>query len=97
MELLSCAGYTPIRMQVGMFYTKDLTPVKIGIKGTPDILVLKDNGEVFWIEMKTQKKGSELRKCQDKFHHFLRNKNHRVYIVRSVEEAKEVIECEKRK
>lgn len=92
---LSQAGFTPYRMNVGVYYTKTLNPVKVGVEGTPDILVLKNDGQVFWVEMKTEKKGSRLRECQERYHAFLKSINHRVYVVRSVEDIDEVIAIEK--
>lgn len=92
---VSKAGYTPYRMAVGLYYTKQLTPIKVGIDGTPDLLVLKNNGEVFWIEMKTEEKGSRLRNDQEKYHAFLNSINHRVYVVRSIEDIQKVIKIEK--
>ena len=94
---LSQAGFTPYRMVVGTYYTKTLNPIKVGIEGTPDLLVLKDDGHVFWVEMKTEKKGSRLRKAQEDYHAFLKSINHRVYIVRSVEDIEKVIAIEKEK
>ena len=69
--------------------------MKVGVEGTPDILVLKNDGQVFWVEMKTEKKGSRLRECQERYHAFLKSINHRVYVVRSVEDIDEVIAIEK--
>ena len=94
---LSQAGFTPYRMVVGTYYTKTLNPIKVGIEGTPDLLVLKDDGQVFWVEMKTEKKGSRLRKAQEDYHTFLKSINHRVYVVRSVEDIEKVIAIEKEK
>ena len=94
---LSQAGYTPYRMAVGLYYTKQLTPIKVGIDGTPDLLVLKDDGEVFWIEMKTEMKGSRLRNDQERYHAFLNSINHRVYVVRSIDDIQRVIEIEKKR
>ena len=94
---LSEAGFTPYRMVVGTYYTKTLTPIKVGIEGTPDLLVLKNNGEVFWVEMKTDKKGSRLRKVQEDYHKFLKSIKHRVYVVRNLEDIEKVIEIEKEK
>lgn len=94
---LSQAGFTPYRMVVGTYYTKTLNPIKVGIEGTPDLLVLKDDGQVFWVEMKTEKKGSRLRKAQEDYHAFLKSINHRVYVVRSVEDIEKVITIEKEK
>lgn len=94
---LSQAGFTPYRMVVGTYYTKTLNPIKVGIEGTPDLLVLKDDGQVFWVEMKTEKKGSRLRKVQEDYHAFLKSINHRVYVVRSVEDIEKVIAIEKEK
>lgn len=93
---LSQAGFTPYRMVVGAYYTKTLNPIKVGIEGTPDLLVLKDDGQVFWVEMKTEKKGSRLRKAQEDYHAFLKSINHRVYVVRSIEDIEKVIAIEKK-
>ncbi|MCI9094023.1 MAG: VRR-NUC domain-containing protein [Coprobacillus sp.] len=90
---LSLHGYNPLRMNVGLYYTKNLIPIHIGIVGTPDLLVLKNDGKCFWIEMKTQK--GVLSSDQINFHNFLKGIGHHVYIVKNIKELENVYEKEK--
>lgn len=93
MVRLSEAGFTPIRQQVGTFYSNTGMPIRVGLNGLPDVMVLRYGG-VFWIEMKTTRKGSKLRDDQVKFHAFLNKLGHHVYTVRTLEDLEEVIKCE---
>lgn len=93
MVAISDLGAVPYRMQVGQFYTQNATPIYVGIKGTPDILIIAPYGITLWFELKTQT--GVLRNDQILFRDMLLSMNHRVYTVRSVEQAiaiyKEVI------
>ena len=82
---LSQKGAIPYRMNVGQFYTQNFTPIKIGIDGTPDLLIICPNGKVLWYELKTAT--GKLRHDQEIFHHQLSLLNHLVFTVRSVDEA----------
>lgn len=93
MEELSAKGYIPIRMNVGNYLTHDLRTIKIGIVGTPDLLILNKNCKCFWIELKTEK--GILSKEQIKFHNFLKSIGHHVYIVRNIKELESIYEKEK--
>lgn len=93
MERFSQHGFTPIRMQSGLFYNRELQPVKIGINGIPDYLLLSDNSKCFWVEMKTLT--GRLREDQVKFIKFLESIGHHVYVVRSVDEVDEIVRKEK--
>lgn len=90
---LSLHGYEPIRMNVGLFYTKNLIPIHIGIVGTPDLLVLKNDGKCFWIETKTKR--GMISDDQIKFHKFLNSIGHNVYVPRSIKELEDIYEKEK--
>ncbi len=87
---LSQKGAIPYRMNVGQFYTQNFTPIKIGIEGTPDLLIICPNGKFLWYELKTAT--GKLRHDQEIFHEELRKLGHKVYVVRSVEEAVSIYE-----
>jgi hypothetical protein len=89
MVAVSSMGAIPYRMQVGKFLPLNSDfPIKIGIDGTPDLLIICPNGEVLWFEIKTAT--GRLRKDQEQFHRVLRSLNHKVYVVRSPERAIEI-------
>jgi len=46
-------GWYAHRNQVGLFYTRDGRPVKIGVEGTPDWLLLHPEHGILWLEMKS--------------------------------------------
>ena len=48
---MSQLGAIPYRMQVGNFYTNNMTPIKIGIVGTPDLMIICPNGMTLWYEI----------------------------------------------
>lgn len=85
---LSELGAMPYRMQVGRFYTKNMTPIPIGKLGTPDLLVICPYGKVLWYEIKT--KTGATREAQDRFHEQLRKLGHLVFVVRTVEQAVQI-------
>lgn len=85
---LSDLDAIPYRMQVGNFYTNNMTPIKIGIVGTPDLMIICPNGMTLWYEIKT--KTGKTRNAQDKFHEELRKLGHLVFVVRSVEQAVQI-------
>lgn len=92
MERFSQLGCIPIRQQSGLFYNRELQPVRIGINGLPDYLILINDRKCFWVEMKTPK--GKLREDQERFHKFLHSIGHHVYVVRSVEEVDEIVRKE---
>lgn len=48
---MSRLGAIPYRMQVGNFYTNNMTPIKIGIVGTPDLMIICPNGMTLWLSL----------------------------------------------
>lgn len=89
MVAVSNMGAIPYRMQVGKYLPLNGNfPIKIGIDGTPDLLIICPNGGVLWFEIKTAT--GRLRKDQEQFHRVLRSLNHKVYVVRSAEQAIEI-------
>ena len=53
---LSEANCLCIRMQSGIFYSKDGQAVRIGFPGLPDLLVVNPQGEVAFLEVKPDHK-----------------------------------------
>lgn len=51
-EFLHKLGWRPKRNHVGVFYTKNGTPVKIGEKGESDWVFTHPKHPAFWLEMK---------------------------------------------
>lgn len=92
MERFSQLGFTPIRMQSGLFYTKNLVPVKVGLTGMPDLMILKPNQKIFWVEMKTEK--GQVRNEQKQFADFLHSINHHVYVARGIEDVEKIYKKE---
>lgn len=85
MVKMSELGCIPMRRHVGLFYTQNMIPIRIGTEGEPDLEFICPNGKVLFYEVKT--KTGETRDKQDKFHEELRKLGHLVFVVRSVEQA----------
>ena len=50
---LSEKGYIPLRLNVGLFYTKNGYPIRTGLpKGTSDMLAISPSGQAVFIETK---------------------------------------------
>ena len=50
---LSEKGYIPLRLNVGLFYTKNGYPIRTGLpKGTSDLLAISPSGQAVFIETK---------------------------------------------
>ena len=50
---LSEKGYIPLRLNVGLFYTKNGYPIRTGLpKGTSDLLAISPSGQAIFIETK---------------------------------------------
>ena len=62
------------------------------IKGIPDIVICKKNGNVFFLELKS--KNGIISKDQKNVHKALKNIDHNVYTAYSFEEAKNIIDGE---
>jgi len=78
-----------IRMNTGLFFTKDGRPVKCGIPGTPDLLFLGPDGTIAWIEVKTEK--GKPSPDQKRFLKMLKDIGHKAGIARNTREALEII------
>ena len=68
--------------------------VSPGLNGMPDRIVLKDNGQVFFAEIKAP--GEEARPLQLSRHAMLRKLGFRVYVIDSMEKAYAVLNIEAR-
>ena len=86
--VISKHGGIPLRLQSGLFYTKDGTPVKIGMNGVPDSLALLPNGRAVFMEFKTA--NGSLREDQKRFIEELHKLGFEAYVVRSKEEAEDI-------
>ena len=92
MVALSADGHYVERAQSGLFYTKDGRPVRIGIVGRPDVSGFhRDSGRAFFIEFKTDEKGSRATGEQIKFIQNMRERCALAGIARSVEEARQIL------
>ena len=85
MVVVSKHGGIPLRLQSGLFYTSNGTPVQIGIPGLPDSVALLPNGRAVFMEFKTST--GRLRDDQKRFIEELRALGYEAYVVRSKEEA----------
>lgn len=86
--VISKHGGIPLRLQSGLFYTANGTPVQIGINGLPDSLALLPNGRAVFMEFKTEK--GQLRDDQKRFIEELKKLGFEAYVVRSKEEAEKI-------
>lgn len=86
---LSKMGCIPVRLQSGLFYTAQGIPVHIGINGIPDLMILCPNGQVVFMEMKTAT--GRLREDQKRFIDRLHDMGFRAEVVRSVEQAADIV------
>ena len=59
--------------------------------GIPDLLLLKD-GKYVWIELKDLK--GKVTKVQELMHYLIRSNGGKVYVVRTIENLKEILEEE---
>lgn len=81
-------GCITMRRNVGLFYTKNMMPIKIGTPGEPDLEILCPGGITLFFEMKTLT--GKAREDQKKFHKVLRELGHHVFTVRSVQQAVDI-------
>lgn len=88
MVVVSKHGGIPLRLQSGLFYAGNGTPVQIGIPGIPDSLALLPNGRAVFMEFKTAR--GSLRDDQRKFIDELHKLGYEAYVVRSKEEAESI-------
>ena len=66
--------------------------VSPGCSGVPDRIVVRPDGDVFFVELKSE--GEKPTKLQRKRHNELRAKRCRVYVIDTKEKAKEVLDRE---
>lgn len=81
-------GCIPCRRNVGLFYTQNLVPIRIGTVGEPDLEIICPNGKVLFLEVKTLTGKAKI--DQERYHKELRKLGHLVFMVRSVEEAENI-------
>ena len=84
-DCLKSRGYEVIRINAGGYRGR----TRLAPPGTPDVLALGDNGETLWLEVKTAT--GVLSDAQVAWHSRMRQRGHRVEVVRSVEEVEECI------
>jgi hypothetical protein len=63
--------------------------LKLAPNGTPDILTITPKGRLLWLEVKTET--GILNTNQEIMHDLLRQRNQEVFVVRSVNDVKEII------
>lgn len=71
------------------YILKDIRPIALCVKGTPDLLFIGPDGTVAFIECKDDK--GRLRSEQEKFINVMRSYGHKAGVARSVEQALEII------
>lgn len=86
---LSEANCLCIRMQSGIFYSKDGQAVRIGFPGLSDLLAVNPKGEAVFLEVKPNHKAYR-RPEQIKFIDAMQKRGYRAGFVTSPEEALEV-------
>lgn len=87
--VLSDAGIVR-RNNVGVYLTRNGTPIAIGIPGEPDLTLFTKTGETIFIEIKTPT-GRQSAK-QKHFQKVVESYGFRYIIMRSVEDAKKLIQ-----
>lgn len=71
------------------YILKDIRPIALCVKGTPDLLFIGENGRVAFIECKDDK--GKLREDQERFLRLMSDYGHRCGIARSTEDALKII------
>ena len=78
------------RLQSGLFFTSNGTPIRVGFEGLSDVCGIRKDGRAFYLELKAPN-GTVTREQ----HHFLevvRDTNGLAGVARSIEEAKRIID-----
>ena len=78
-----------MRINTGVFYTAAGSRVRTGLIGIPDLVLIQPGGGIVWLEVKTKR--GRLSASQKRMHKKLSDMGHRVHVVRSVDEALEVV------
>ena len=89
MIALSEAGCFVLRLQSGIFYSKDGQAVRIGFPGLPDLLAVTPKGEAVFLEVKPNHKAFK-RPDQIAFIDAMKSRNIKCGFVTSPAEALEV-------
>ena len=84
-DYLKARGYEVIRINAGGYRGR----TRLAPPGTPDVLALGDNGQTLWLEVKTATGTASA--AQVAWHNKMRQRGHRVEVVRSVEEVEAVL------
>jgi hypothetical protein len=71
------------------YILKDIRPIALCVKGTPDLLFIGPDGTVAFIECKDDK--GRLRTEQEKFINVMKSYGHKAGVARSPEDALEII------
>jgi len=66
--------------------------VEVKPAGIPDMVTISPSGQIYWLEFKT--KSGRLSKIQEYQISKLKEYKQSVYVIRSLDDLKEVIECE---
>lgn len=82
-------GWREKRNHVGIFYTRNQTPIRIGVLGEPDWLFHKPD-DVFWIEVK--RPGETPKPIQREFIAKLRHMGYKAGWCDSVESLKQLLD-----
>lgn len=89
MVALSEAGCFVLRLQSGVYYSKDGQAVRVGFPGLSDLLAVNPSGEAVFLEVKPDHKSFK-RPDQISFINAMKAKNIRAGFVTSPDEALEV-------
>ena len=87
---LSEKGYIPLRLNVGLFYTKNGYPIRTGLpKGTSDLLAISPSGQAVFIETKVHPRKPTAEQLN--FIEVMRKQGAIAGVVYSIDEVKELL------
>jgi hypothetical protein len=87
---LSEKGYIPLRLNVGLFYTKNGYPIRTGLpKGTSDLLAISPSGQAVFIETKVHPRKPTAEQLN--FIEVMRKQGAIAGVVYSIDELKELL------
>lgn len=78
------------RNNVGTFLTAYGTPITLGVPGESDLTVFCKGGRTIFLEVKTS--AGRQSKLQKHFEEYIKSLGYEYYVVRSVEDALEIVE-----